>query len=162
MALEQSNSIAHVIRVCISEQANETKDLPVEIQHVLDKFQTIFEEPTTLPAHQQWDHTIPLMAGAPPINVRPYRYTPEQKDEIEAQVKEMLRQGLITASSSPFSSPVLLVKKKDQTWRFCIDFRHLNAITLKKCYPMPVIDELLDEIAGSRWFSKLDLRAGYH
>uniref|UniRef100_A0A8R7TIJ4 Reverse transcriptase domain-containing protein n=1 Tax=Triticum urartu TaxID=4572 RepID=A0A8R7TIJ4_TRIUA len=94
--------------------------------------------------------------------MRPYRYTPKQKDEIEAQVKEMLRLGLIVSSNSAFSSPVLLVKKKDQTWRFCIDFRHLNAITLKTTYPMPVIDELLDEIAGSRWFSKMDLRAGYH
>lgn len=94
--------------------------------------------------------------------MRPYRYTPEQKDEIEAQVKEMLRLGLIVPSTSAFSSPVLLVKKKDQTWRFCIDFRHLNAITLKTTYPMPIIDELLDEIAGSRWFSKLNLRAGYH
>lgn len=96
------------------------------------------------------------------MNIRPYRYTPEQKNEIEAQVKELLKAGLIVPSVSPFSSPVLLVRKKDQSWRMCVDFRHLNAITLKSTYPLPIIDELLDELAGSCWFSKLDLRAGYH
>lgn len=125
-------------------------------------FAHVFDEPSSLPPSRAFDHSIPLMTGALPVNVRPYRYTPTQKDEIELQVKEMLAKGTIQPSSSPFSSPVLLVKKKDGTWRFCVDYRHLNAITIKNKYPLPVIDELLDELSGAHWFTKLDLRADYH
>jgi hypothetical protein len=84
------------------------------------------------------------------------------KDEIERQVTEMLQAGIIQPSTSPFSSSVLLVKKKDETFRFCVDFRHLNAITAKSKYLVPVIEELLDELTGASWFTCLDLTAGYH
>jgi hypothetical protein len=115
-----------------------------------------------LPPRRACDHKIELIPGAKPVNVRPYRHKPELKDEIERQVQEILDGGVIQLSSSSFSLPAILVHKKDGTWRLCIDFRQLNAMTQIPKYPIPVIDELLDELVGAQWFSKLDLRAGYH
>jgi hypothetical protein len=103
-----------------------------------------------------------MLPDVVPGNSRPYRYSPLQKDEIEKQVLGMLQSGLITRSVSPFASPVLLVKKKDGSWRFCVDYRKLNEITVKNKFPMPIIDEFLDELAGSTYFSKLDMASGFH
>jgi hypothetical protein len=136
--------------------------VPSEVQSVVQQYQHLFKEPEDLPPSREDDHHIPLVPGAQPINIRPYRYSPQQKIEIEKKIADMLKRGVIQQSSSPFASPVLLVKKKDDTWRFCVDYRHLNDITVKNKHPLPIVDELLDELAGAKWFTKLDFRSGYH
>lgn len=136
--------------------------MPPDIQQILDDFPNVCAPPTALPPVRPYDHSIPLIQGARPVNIRPYRYPPALKDEIESQVEQMLLQGLIQPSQSSFSSPVLMVRKKDGSWRFCIDYRYLNDLIVKGTFPIPVFDQLMDELSGARWFSILDLFAGYH
>jgi hypothetical protein len=136
--------------------------IPPPVQAILDRFSSVFATSAGLPPRRQYDHHIHLVPGARPVSMRPYRVVPELKTEIEKQVQELLDQGVIQLSNSPFGSLVLLVKKGDKTWPLVVDYRHLNALTVKGKYPLPIIDELLDELAGSKWFSKLDLKAGYH
>lgn len=156
------NAIVQTVELCMVSTDSAQVALPPEIDALLTEFQSIFDEPQGLPPSRVFDHSIPLLPGAKPVNLHPYRYNPAQKDEIEKQVREMLQQGVIQPSANPFSSLVLLVLKKDGTWRFCIDYHHLNAIIVKNRYPLPIIDELLDELSGACVFTSLDLRAGFH
>lgn len=144
-----------------SNQASPTQLLS-GIQTLITKFNSPFQQPTTLPPSRPTNHHIHLFPNSNPVNVRPYRYPYFQKQEIEAQVYSMLQRGVIRPSTSLFSSPVLLVKKHDGTWRFFVDYQALNAITIKDHFPILTIDELLDELGGSQWFTKLDLLQGYH
>jgi hypothetical protein len=126
------------------------------------EYQELFAEPKGLPPPRSHDHNIPLKEGSNPVNLRPYRHSSLQKDVVEQMVKEMLGSGTIQHSHSPFSSPIVLVKKKDGSWRLCIDYRALNQLTIKDKFLIPLIDELLEELVGASVFSKIDLRSSYH
>lgn len=137
-------------------------NIPTAVTKILHKYPQIFQDPHGLPPSRPHDHRIPLLPNTPPINVKPYRYPHSQKEAMTTIINDMLRQGTIVPSTSPFSSPVLLVRKKDGTWRFCVDYRALNAVTIKDRFPIPTIDELLDELGEATIFTKIDLRSGYH
>jgi hypothetical protein len=136
-----------------------TKSIIPEVQRLLKEYNEVFTVVVEFPPPRSCCHSIPLIPGARPVSIRPYRFA--LKDEIEMQVHDMLKARLIQNSMSPFSSPVLLVKKGN-SYRFCMDYKHLNAITAKGQYSVPAIDELLDELHGSGWFSSLDLCSGFH
>jgi hypothetical protein len=129
---------------------------------LLRDFEEVFTVPTRLSPPRRLNHRIHLQPGTTPIDVRPYRYPQLVKDELERQCHDMIKQGIIRHSTSAYSSPVLLVKKQDESWRFCVDYRVLNAKMISDMFPIPMVDELLDELRGARFFSKLDLRSGYH
>lgn len=161
------NKIMNVdsISECFQLQVAETEEpkmtslgdnqMSQELSAVLQQYNGVFDEPKSLPPVREIDHRIPLDRKTKPISVRPYRYPQFQKYEIERLVKEMLAAGVIRDSRSPFSSPVLLVKKEDGSWHFCIDYWGLNSTTKDK-FPIPMIDEILDELEGSTYFYKLD------
>jgi hypothetical protein len=132
------------------------------MEALLLDFADIFEVPHGLPPQRPHDHHIHLLPGTTLVAVHPYRFPQLLKDEVEQQCADMLAQGIIRPSTSLFSSPVLLVKKPDGTWRFCVDYRALNNKTVKDKFPIPVVDELLDELRGAKFFTKIDLHSGYH
>lgn len=134
-----------------------------QLDFPLQQYGHVFQKPVGLPHPREQNHSIPLLQGSDLVKVRSYRYPHSQKEQIEKMVQEMLDQeGIIQPSNSPFSSPIILVKKKDGTWGFCTDYRALNALTIKDSFPKPTVDELLDEFHGAKNFSKLDLRSEFH
>ncbi|KAE8655124.1 hypothetical protein F3Y22_tig00117034pilonHSYRG00824 [Hibiscus syriacus] len=150
--------LGHVVLLSMFE---DSKTIPEALQPLLNKYQYVFAEPTDLPPTRNHDHAIPLKPEFALINLRSYRFPHNQKEEVEKQIATMLSSSIIHPSKSPFSSPCLLIKKKDRTWRFCVDYRKLNSKIVKDKFPIPVVEDLLDELHGAVYFSKIDLRSGY-
>jgi hypothetical protein len=115
-----------------------------------------------MPPDQDVEFTIELQPGTVPISRHPYKMTPKELAELKVQLNELMGKGFIRPSSSPWGCPALFVKKKDQSLRLCVDYRPLNAITIKNKYPLPRINILFDQLVGAKVFSKVDLRSGYH
>ena len=115
-----------------------------------------------MPPDRAVEFIVDLIPGTTPISRRPYRMAPHELAELKAQLDVSLVKGFIRPSSSPWGCTVLFVTKKDGTERMCVDYRPLNLATRKNKYPLPRINDLYDQLAGSSVFSKMDLRLGYH
>ena len=134
------------------------EDIPI-----VKEFPDVFpNDISSLPPNREVEFTIDLIPGTEPISIPPYRMAPAKLRELKAQLEELLSKGFIRPSISPWGAPVLFVKKKDGSLRLCIDYRQLNRVTIRNQYPLPRIDELFDRLQGSRVYSKIDLRSGYH
>ena len=148
--------LAHVV------ETSSKKAVLSEVEVVRDYADVFPDELPGLPPPRQIEFHIDLVPGAAPIAKAPYRLAPSEMKEIMTQLQELLEKGFIRPSSSPWGAPVLFVKKKDGSMRMCIDYRELNKVTVKNKYPLPRIDDLFDQLQGANFFSKIDLRSGYH
>ena len=148
--------LAHVVDARSDEVRLE--DVPV-VREFLDVFP---DDLPGLPLEQEIDFSIDLVPCTAPISLPPYRMEPAELKELKAQLQELVDGGFIRPIISPWEAPVLFVKKKDGTWRLCIDYRQLNKVTIRNKYPLPRIDDLFDQLQGAKVFSKIDLRSGYH
>jgi hypothetical protein len=141
----------------------ETTFVHPNLQSILSSHQVVFTTPKELPPSRGvHDHSIPLILGSFPPNVRPYSHPFAQKNEIEKIVHALLEVGVIHPSTSPYSSLVVMVLKKEGTCCMCPDFRALNILTIKDKFYIPIINDLLGELSGAQYFTRLDIRFGYH
>ncbi|GKA94837.1 putative reverse transcriptase domain-containing protein [Tanacetum coccineum] len=141
----------------------EPKEKRLEDVPVIRDFPEVFPDDLPgLPPPRQVEFKIELIPGAAPVARAPYRLAPSELKELADQLQELSEKGFIRPSSSPWGAPVLFVKKKDGSFRMCIDYRELNKLTVKNRYPLPRIDDLFDQLQGSSVYSKIDLRSGYH
>ncbi|GJU50451.1 putative reverse transcriptase domain-containing protein [Tanacetum coccineum] len=152
--------LAHVTTKEVEDKSEkkQLEDVPI----VRDFPEVFPEDLPGLPPTRQVEFQIDLIPGAAPVARAPYRLAPSEMKELSEQLKELSDKGFIRPSSSPWGAPVLFVKKKDGSFRMCIDYRELNKLTVKNRYPLPRIDDLFDQLQGSSVYSKIDLRSGYH
>ncbi|GKC45099.1 putative reverse transcriptase domain-containing protein [Tanacetum coccineum] len=152
--------LAHVTTKKAEDKSKEKR--PDDVPIVQDFLKVFPEDLPGIPPTRQVEFQIDLIPGAAPVARAPYRLAPSEMKELSDQLKELSDKGFIRPSSSPWGAPVLFVKKKDGSFRMCIDYRELNKLTVKNRYPLPRIDDLFDQLQGSSIYSKINLRSGYH
>ncbi|GJR10501.1 putative reverse transcriptase domain-containing protein [Tanacetum coccineum] len=155
----------HVFLAHVTTKETEDKSEKKRLEDVpiVQNFPEVFlEDLSGLPPTRQVEFQIDLIPGVAPVARAPYRLAPSEMKELSDQLQELSDKGFIRPSSSPWGAPVLFVKKKDGSFRMCIDYRELNKLTVKNRYPLPRIDDLFDQLQGSSVYSKIDLRSGYH
>ena len=151
--------------ICLHSAEKDQKDIEIP---VVRKFQDVFpNELLGLPSHREFDFSIEVYPRTDPISVAPYRMTPYRMTplelkELKSQLEDLLSKGFICPSTSPWEAPMLFVKKKDGMLRLCIDYRKLNRVTMKNKYALSRIDDLFDQLKGAKYFSKINLKTGYH
>ncbi|GJV88931.1 putative reverse transcriptase domain-containing protein [Tanacetum coccineum] len=163
-AMKARTLISHGCQGFLASVMDTSLESPnIENLSVVREFADVFpDELPGLPPAREIEFGIELIPGAEPISKAPYRMAPVELKELKEQLQEMLENGFIRPSVSPWGAPVLFVKKKDGSMRLCIDYRELNRITIHNRYPLPRIDDLFNQLQGAKYFSKIDLRSSYH
>ncbi|GKE96478.1 hypothetical protein Tco_1581333, partial [Tanacetum coccineum] len=150
-------------QVTSKKTGDQSKEKRLEDVPIVQEFLEVFPEDLHgLPPARQVEFQIDLVPGVAPIARAPYRLAPSELQELSTQLQELSDIGFIRPSSSPWGALVLFVKKKDGSFQMYIDYLELNRLTMKNRYPLPRIDDLFDQLQGSRVYSKIDLRSGYH
>jgi len=147
-----------------ARQSAEARKEPFIPPDCVRGFESVFakEDFDVLPEHRQWDHAIELIPGAEPKSLKVYPLSPVEQEELDSFLEENLHTGRIRPSKSPIAAPVFFIKKKDGSLRLVQDYRALNSMTVKNKYPFPLISELVSQLRGARYFTKLDVRWGFN
>jgi len=161
-AMQEEAEGASCYVLVVHPEKRSTIDVIKSIPVVVDYADVFPDEVPGLPPSRDVDFTIDLVPRAGPVLMAPYRIAPTELAELKKQIEDLLEKKFIRTSASPWGAPELLVKKKDGSSKLCVDYRQLNKLTIKNKYPLPRIDDLLDQLRGAGVFSKIDLRSGYH